>query len=128
MQALLAEHGFEGYGRYWILCEKIAASPNAILDISSRIIKLTIARTLGLTEENFDIFLRFLNAPDVNLIRFDNNVITVNQLQEDYHRVSKKREGDRDDYHSVNGSSTDLPISTPENIQIRSDQTRFRSD
>ena len=110
MQALLAEYGFEGYGRYWILCEKIASSQNAMLDISSRIIKLTIARELGLSAEGFDSFIGFLSEPDVSLIRFENCLITADQLVEDYQRVLKKRERDRNDHNPVVSPLTDLPI------------------
>jgi hypothetical protein len=126
MQALLAEHGFEGYGRFWILCEKIAASPNAVLDISSRVIKLTIARTLGLDPEDFDDFMGFLNAPDVKLIKLENGLITTDQLQEDYRRVAKKRKTDRVNYHSNDNPSTEtaipaseMPVPTSEKIQNR---------
>jgi len=138
MQALLAEYGFEGFGRFWILCEKIAASPNAILDISSRVIKLTIARSLGLSVDDFDSFIEFLNASDINLIKFvDNDKISTDHLQEDYLKVARKRKKDRDDYHSNNSPvksqnpSTETPISSTENIQMRSDEMRsdyIRSD
>jgi hypothetical protein len=125
MQALLVEHGYEGYGRFWALCEKIASSPNANLDISSKVIKLTVARTLGLNAEEFDNFMSFLSAPDINLIRFENNIITADFLQEDYQRVLKRREGDRNDYYSSTRASSgtsiplsEMPIPTTENTQI----------
>jgi len=124
MQALLAEYGFEGYGRYWILCEKIASSPNAVLDISSRIIKLTIARALELKAEEFDKFIGFLNAPDIKLIRLENNILTSDFLQEDYQRVLKKRKRDRDDYNSDKNPLTELQIPTSENIHSKVDKSR----
>jgi len=131
MQALLAEHGFEGYGRYWTLCEIIASSPNAILDISSRIIKLPVARALGLNAEEFDSFIVFLSAPDIKLIRLENCLVTTDQLQEDYQRVTKKRERDRADYNPIADPPPDLSIPVeeitfplPENTQSRVDQSR----
>ena len=119
IQALLAEYGLEGYARYWILCKIIASSPNVKLDIASRIIKLTVARALGLSTENFDSFIEFLNAPDIKLIRLENGSITTDQLQEDYQRVSKKRERDRNNYNSDNDPATVLSIPSAENIQSR---------
>ena len=110
MQALLAECGFEGYGRYWILCEIIASSPDAILDISSRVIKLTIARSLGLNAEEFEGFIGFLSAPDIKLIKLENCFITTDQLQENFQRVLKKRKRDRTDYNSDGEPLTDSPI------------------
>jgi hypothetical protein len=123
-QALLEEHGFEGYGRYWILCEIIASSPDAILNISSRVIKLTIARALGLGADEFDNFIGFLSAPDINLIQFKNDIITTDFLQENYYTVSKKRQRDRDSYHSDNDSSTVLPISSTENVQSKVNESK----
>ena len=130
MQALLAEYGFEGYGRFWVLCEKIAASPNAFLDVSSRVIKLTIARTLGLSAEDFDSFIRFLSEPDIDLIKIDNGIISTDQLQEDFQRVIKKRKKDRDGYTYKTPSSelpiplAETPFPTAENIQSREEKSR----
>jgi len=123
MQALLAEYGYEGYGRYWILCEKIAASPNAILDISSRVIKLTIARTLELSVEDFDDFIEFLNAPDIKLVSLENNIVTTDLLQENYLKVAKKRERNKTDYQK---SLTDFPIQTSETSIQTSENTQSK--
>jgi hypothetical protein len=119
MQAFLSEYGFEGYGRFWILCEKIAASPNAALDISGRIVKMAIARTLGLGTDDFDSFIRFLSAPDIKLIRLENGLITNDQVQEDYVNVTKKRIKDRENYHLNNNPTSKTPVPTSEIIQNR---------
>ena len=122
MQALLAEYGFEGYGRFWVLCEKIAASPDVFLDISSRVIKLTVARTLGLSAEDFDGFIGFLSAPDIGLIKLENGIISSDQLQKDYKQVATKRKTERDNYNKNNPTtespipSTETPFPTAENI------------
>jgi hypothetical protein len=117
MQALLAEHGFEGYGRYWALCEIIASSPNASFNISSRVIKLTVARAMEMNAEEFDRFIGFLSAPDINLIRVENDIITADFLQEDYQRVQKKRGWDRDDYNSSTGTVSEKLIPVTENAK-----------
>jgi len=124
MQALFAEFGFEGYGRYWTLCEKIASSSNAVLDISSRVIKLTIARALEFSGDEFDAFISFLNAPDIKLVRLEDGFITTDQLQEDYQKVSKKRTRDRNNPNTDSSPLTELqetttekPISVAKNIQ-----------
>jgi len=124
MQALLAEYGFEGYGRFWILYEKIAASPSASLDISSRIIKLTVARDLGLDVEKFEGFIEFLSAFDINLIGFNNCIITSDQIQEDYIQVCNKRQANKDSYQKSEKpiQTSEKPIQTSENIQSRVDQ------
>jgi len=120
MQALLAEYGFEGYGRFWILLEKIAASPEAILDLSSRVIKLTVMRDLEMNAEHFDSFIEFLSALDINLIRVENNIITSNQIQEYYCQVAKKRITNKTSYQN---SLTDNQFQTSENTQSRVDQS-----
>ena len=97
-QALIAEFGMAGYGRYWVLCEKIASSPGALLDLSSRVIRLTIVKALDFSSDEFDSFISFLGADDIGLVRIQGGMVTTDQIQEDYRRVTKKRLKDRDAY------------------------------
>jgi hypothetical protein len=128
MQALLAEYGFEGYGKYWFFCEKIASCPNAVLDISSRVIRLTIARDMGMSAEEFDSFIRFLNAPDIKLVKFENGIITTDFLQEDYQKVLKKRNRDRSEKNPVNDPLTVLQFPIAENSKPTTENTQSRVD
>ena len=114
IQALMAEFGMAGYGRYWILCEKIASSPEAALDISNRAVKLAVARSLELCADEFDNFINFLSDSDIGLVKFENGIITADQLTESYNHVSKKRQHDRSVYHSEDIPTSDLQIPSSE--------------
>ena len=126
MQALMAEFGMAGYGRYWILCEKIAASPNATLDISNRAIKLAVARALELCADEFDDFINFLSDSDIELIKFENGIITTEQLIENYNRVSKKRQHDRSAYYSDDNPRSDLQIPSAKTSIPRSENIQSK--
>jgi hypothetical protein len=132
IQALMTEFGMVGYGRYWVLCEKVAASPNAALDISNRAVKLAVAKALELRADEFDNFINFLSDPEIGLVKFDLGKITVDQLAENYNRVSKKRQHDRDTYYSENFPRSDLQVSlsetsfpNSENIQSKVNKSKI---
>ena len=134
MKVLISEYGREGYGNYWILCEKIASSQDALLDISSRVIKLTVAQDLGMDAECFDKFIGFLSAPDINLINVADGIITTSLIQECYGKVYKKRQYDKLRYGSTDPAQTppmdsgfppmENQNSSVENIQSRVDKSR----
>jgi len=131
MKALLSEHGVGGYGRFWILCEQIASSPGAKLNVSNKVMKLNVAREMGFNEHEFDTFISFISDPDIGLIKIESGFVTTDQLQEDYEKVSKKREHDRNGYNTDNDPtsekpipSTEMQISTSENIQSRVEKSR----
>jgi hypothetical protein len=131
IQALMAEFGMAGYGRYWILCEKVAASPGAILDISNKAVKLAAARSLEFCADEFDGFINFLSDSGIGLVKFENGIITVDQLVENYDRVSKKRQHDRSIYHSGDIPNSEKQVSHPkmsiptsENIQMKVNENK----
>jgi hypothetical protein len=77
MRALIAEFGYEGYGRFWALNEKIAESSGAVLDISRKVNRLDLAQELGFTGDKLDEFLSFLSDPEIGLIGFTEGKITA---------------------------------------------------
>ena len=80
MKALIAEFGFEGYGRFWALCERIAEDSDAYLDISKKVNKLDLAGELGLDGNGLDTFLSFLADSEIDLINMENGIITVDRI------------------------------------------------
>ena len=96
MKALIAEFGFEGYGRFWVLCERVAESSNARVDISKKVNKLDLAAELGLDGNGLDKFLAFLADPEIDLINLEDGVITVDRISERFTEVTKDREDARD--------------------------------
>jgi hypothetical protein len=95
MKALIAELGYEGYGRFWVLNERIAESSGAFIDISKKVNKLDIAQELGLNGDGLDKFLKFLSDPDINLIEFENRIITIERIRSEYkiYRLKKYMQG-----------------------------------
>jgi len=91
MKALIAEFGFEGYGRFWALNERIAESSNACIDISKKVNKLDLANELGLDGNGLDRFIAFLSDPEIDLINVQNNKITTDRTNEDYSKMVEKR-------------------------------------
>jgi hypothetical protein len=97
MQALIAEYGFEGYGRFWALNERIAAASGAAIDISKKVNKMSLARSLGLNETGIDGFLGFLSDPEIDLVNIDEGgILTTDRTQEDYTITSQGREKERE--------------------------------
>jgi len=95
MKALIAEFGFEGYGRFWALCERIAEDSDAYLDISKKVNKLDLASELNMDGSGLDDFLSFLADPEIDLINMDNDVVTVDRITELFEQTAKSREGAR---------------------------------
>jgi hypothetical protein len=97
MQALIAELGFEGYGRFWALNERIGSSSGAAVDISKKVNKMSLARSLGLNEEGIDRFLAFLSDPDIDLVNISGEgILTTDRTQEDYQITREGREKERE--------------------------------
>ncbi len=127
MAALMVKFGYAGYGRFWALNEIIAASSGAVLDISRKINKLNLAKYLDFSENELDEFISFLSDEDIDLINFTDGKITTDRTQEDFNRVMKKRQKDRDDKAEKNekdNSITKTDFSLPKNIQSRVDKSR----
>jgi hypothetical protein len=98
MQALLAEYGFDGYGRFWALNEKIAQADEARMDISRKINRLALAQYLSMKVEEMDKFLAFLSDPEVDLINFSEGIITTDRTQENYEYLKTWRDKNRKKY------------------------------
>jgi hypothetical protein len=95
MKALIAEFGYEGYGRFWVLNERIAESSGALIDISKKVNKLDLAQELGLNNDGLDKFLGFLSDPEIDLINFENNKITTDRTTELFEKTMENREEER---------------------------------
>ena len=95
MKALRAKFGYEGYGMFWALNERIAETSGACIDISKKLNKLDLANELSLTESGLDIFLEFLSDPEIDLINIDNGIITTDRINELYNGVMGSRETER---------------------------------
>jgi hypothetical protein len=114
MQALIAEYGFEGYGRFWALNERIAASGEAVIDISKKVNKMALARSLGLNEEGIDGFLAFLSDPEIDLVNISKSgMLTTDRTQEDYRITQEGREKSRDRMQKYRGKDV-----TPNNGDV----------
>jgi hypothetical protein len=95
MKALIAEYGFEGYGRFWALNEKIARNSGACIDISRKVYKLDLANELRLNSDELDKFLAFLSEPDIDLINVIDGKITTDRINELYQSIMGTRENSR---------------------------------
>ena len=95
MKALIAEFGYEGYGRFWALNERIAESSGACIDISKKVNKLDLAQELGFNGEELDKFLSFLADPEINLINITDKKITTDRISELYSKLDGVREYER---------------------------------
>ena len=95
MKALIAEYGFEGYGRFWVLNEKIASTKGAYIDLSRKVYKLDLARDLGLNNKELDEFLSFLSDPEIDLINISENKVTTDRITELYEKTMENREYER---------------------------------
>jgi hypothetical protein len=95
MKALIAEYGFEGYGRFWALNEKIAQTPNAYIDISRKVYKLDLANELRLNSDELDKFLAFLSDPEIDLINLKNKKISTDRIDELHKKIIEKRKNRR---------------------------------
>ena len=103
MKALITQYGPAGYGRFWMLNERIAQADDARLDISKKITKLDIAGELHLGLDEFNAFIAFLSDPEIDLISAEEShssaeessksfILTTDRTQLDYARVKSERE------------------------------------
>jgi hypothetical protein len=95
MKALIAEYGYEGYGRFWALNERIAESPGAYIDISRKVNRLDLAQELGMSGPELDKFLDFLSDPEIDLINLEGGKITTDRITENYQYTMEKLEKGR---------------------------------
>lgn len=92
MKALLAEFGWAGIGRFWSLNEAICCSSKAILDVSKKVTKASMAVELGLSMAEFEAFLVFLSDPnECGLITYKDGKVTTERTQESYRQVEEGR-------------------------------------
>jgi hypothetical protein len=96
MKALIAEFGYEGYGRFWVLNERIAESTGAFIDISRKVNKLDLAKELGFDGNELDQFIAFLSDPEIDLINIQDNIITTDRLTELFDKTMESRVFERD--------------------------------
>lgn len=97
MQAVLANYGFEGYGRFWALNERIAKAKKAQLDISTKVLKSGLANVLRMTPAELDAFLTFLADPEeCGLLHWENGILTTDRTQRDLSRAMSERQRDAD--------------------------------
>jgi hypothetical protein len=96
MKALIAEFGYEGYGKFWALSERVAESSGAYIDISKKVYKLDLAQELGFSGDELDKFLTFLSDPEINLINIQSNIVTIDRITELFEKTMENREDERD--------------------------------
>jgi len=116
MKALIAEFGYEGYGRFWVLNERIAETTGACIDISRKVNKLDLAKELGFDGAGLDGFLKFLSDPEIDLINFDNGKITTDRINELYSKTINKRKKQRksdnaeivNDFAKINSDNAEI--------------------
>ena len=95
MRALIAKYGYAGYGRFWVLNERIARSPDAFIDISRKVNKLDLAKELDLDENELKEFLDFLADPEIDIINICNGKLTTDRVTELFSKAIEGRKKDR---------------------------------
>lgn len=107
-QALIAEYGFEGYGRFWALNEFIGKSSKCMLDISKKRNKATIANKLQMSIQEFDEFIVFLaDDEECGLLKItEDGYVWNEQTQEDLDRAMYAREKAASFRTGTNGERT----------------------
>jgi hypothetical protein len=140
MKALIAEYGYEGYGRFWALNERIAESSGAYVDISKKVNRLDLANELGLDGNGLEGFLKFLSDPEINLINIQNGKITTDRVTELFSKTMENREHERDKKQQrkqkkgneeIPEGNDDFPDSFPgenENFPKEKDTDKTRQD
>jgi hypothetical protein len=137
MKALITEYGFEGYGRFWILNEKIARNEGAYIDISRKLYKLDLANELRVDSEGLDKFLAFLSDPEVDLINIKDGKITTDRINELYKKTMGSREKERNRKLDKKGNDDipdgkdDFPVGKediPDTFLTENDTDKIRSD
>ena len=92
VQALIAKYGMEGYGRYWILLERIASSPECALEVAIPLYRNTLANDMRMNTKDLEEFLSFLTNPDeCGLLEMAEGKLTSRTISEDYQRASEDR-------------------------------------
>jgi len=103
-KALIAQYGYEGYGRFTALLEIMADQPGARLDLSLKKNRSAYAGELRYTPNEFDAFLAYLsNADECGLIYYENGIAWSDYTDQSYRKVEKKRNEDREDYNTRKG-------------------------
>jgi hypothetical protein len=137
MRALIAEYGFEGYGRFWALNEMIARNAGACIDISRKVYKLNLANELRFDECGLDNFLKFISDPEIDLINIENGLITTDRINELYSKIMGSREAERDRIKEKReqktegenvGANNSLVGTESEDLQPNKDTDKIRSD
>ena len=115
-QALLAQYGFAGYGKFWALNESISKATAARLDLSRKVIRAQTAVKLQFTLAEFDAFLSFLSNPDeCGLIQYESGIVTTKRTQQDLAAVMENRIRKRKDGKPVNHAENDFSAQDQEN-------------
>jgi hypothetical protein len=100
-RALRAQYGFEGWGRYQMLLEVIAAQPGAMLDLSKKVNRSSYALELGLSPDLFDAFIVFLADPDeCGLIHKEGDTVRAKDTDDAFVQLKKKRLANAASYES----------------------------
>jgi hypothetical protein len=137
MKALIAEYGYEGYGRFWALNERIAESSGAYIDISKKVNKLDLANELGMDGEHLDRFLTFLSDPEIDLITIADNKITTDRVAALFSQTMENREHERNKKRRRRGKreipdgNSGFPDNVPgetDNFPKESDTDKTRQD
>jgi len=92
LKALKGKYSWEGLAKFWALCEIIAETNGAFIDISRKINKLNLISELDFNEIELDEFLSFLSDPEIDLINIQDNKITTDRINELHKEVMNKRE------------------------------------
>jgi hypothetical protein len=116
MKALIAEFGYEGYGRFWALNEKIAETDGAKINISKKLNRLDLANELGLDGGGLDKFLKFLSDPEIDLINIKDGILTTDRINELFEKTIDKRKKQRkndnaeivDDFAKINADNAEI--------------------
>ena len=88
---LRSGYGWAGEGKFWALNNLIAASDNAILDLSKKPVLASAADELDFTLDEFIDFIGYLSA-ECELITFVDNKVTTDICRDNLHEVMKTRE------------------------------------
>lgn len=97
--------GFEGIGRFWTLYEAIASSPSAQIDLSKQWPRIRLGELLKLDPRKLDDFLKIVTDPGLGLLKLEEGILSADELQEGYSRVSHWRARDRERKRSPGGKS-----------------------
>lgn len=111
-KALIAQFGFEGYGRFWRLNEIIGKSPGCRIDISKRIYFNSLADDLKTSPDELQTFVDFLADSDqCGLLQVVDNCLTTDRTQSDLSYAMKTRKAAA---RRRKGASHDEPATSPD--------------